>query len=74
MVIQIGNEMEVGKSSMKRKEQYTRIAFCVMITHITTTWKVFLYILFKNIRALFYISSTIDENTDTVHLIKGFVF
>ena len=39
MVIQIGNEMEVGnvKSSMKRKGQYTRIAFCVMITHITAT-------------------------------------
>ena len=76
MVIQIGNEMEVGnvKSSMKRKGQYTRIAFCVMITHITATWKFFLYIPFRNIRALFYISSTIDENTDTVHLIKGFVF
>ena len=37
MVIQIGNEMEVGKSSMKRKEQDTRIAFCVMITNITAT-------------------------------------
>ena len=39
MVIQIGNEMEVGnvKSSMKRKGQYTRIAFCVMITHIKAT-------------------------------------
>ena len=76
MVIQIGNEKEVGnvKSSMKRKGQYTRIAFCVMITHIKATWKNFLYITFKNIRALFYISWTIDENTDTVHLIKGFVF
>ena len=76
MVVQIGNEMEVGnvKSSMKRKGQYTRIAFCVMITHTTATSKNFLCIHFKNIRALFYISSTIDENTDTAHLIKGFVF
>ena len=26
---------------------------------------------FKNTRALFCFSSTIDENTDTVHLIEG---
>ena len=28
----------------------------------------------KNTRALICFSSTIDENTDTVHLIEGFVF
>ena len=33
-----------------------------------------LYIPFKNTRTLFCFSSTIDETTDTVHLIKGFVF
>ena len=29
---------------------------------------------FKYTRALFCFSSTIDENTDTAHLIEGFVF
>ena len=29
---------------------------------------------FKNTHALFCFSSTIDKNTDTVHLIEGFVF
>ena len=29
---------------------------------------------FKNTRALFCFSSTIDENTNTVHLIERFVF
>ena len=29
---------------------------------------------FKDTNALFSFSSTIDENTDTVHLIEGFVF
>ena len=33
-----------------------------------------LYIPFENTRALFCFSSTIDENTDTAHLIEGFVF
>ena len=33
-----------------------------------------LYISFKNTRALFCFSSATDENTDTVHLIAGFVF
>ena len=28
----------------------------------------------KNTRALICFSSTTDENTDTVHLIEGFVF
>ena len=28
----------------------------------------------KNHRALFCFSSSIDENTDTIHLIEGFVF
>ena len=29
---------------------------------------------FKDTRALICFSSTIDENTETVHLIEGFVF
>ena len=29
---------------------------------------------FKNTHALICFSSTIDENTDTVYLIEGFVF
>ena len=33
-----------------------------------------LYTPFKNARALFCFSSTIDENIDTVHLIEVFVF
>ena len=32
------------------------------------------FISFKNTSALFCFSSTIDENTDTVYLIEGFVF
>ena len=53
------------------------IAFCVnlaqlfILSYLTTPWKMFS---FKNTRALFCFSSTIDENTDTVHLIEGFVF
>ena len=31
------------------------------------------FISFKNTSALFCFSSTIDENTDTVYLIEGFV-
>ena len=33
-----------------------------------------LYIPFQNTRTLFCFSSTIDEKTDIVHLIQGFVF
>ena len=29
---------------------------------------------FKSLRALFCFSSNIDENTDTAHLIEGFIF
>ena len=57
--------------------EYSRIEFCVNIAQLiilsypATPRKMFL---FKNTRALFYFSSTIDGNTDTVHLIEGFVF
>ena len=53
------------------------IAFCVnlaqlfILSYLTTRSKMFLS---KNTRALICFSSTIDENTDTVHLIEGFVF
>ena len=80
MVNQIGNKMEGNSERFSVKEQYSRIAFCVKITqlfilsYLTTPCKVLLYIPFKNTRALFCINSTIDENTDTVHLIEGFLF
>ena len=54
---------------MKRKEECSRIAFCVnldqlfILSNLTTPWKIFP---FKDSRALFCFSSTIDENTDTV--------
>ena len=56
---------------------YSRIEFCVNIAQLvilsypTTPRKMFP---FKNTRTLFSFSSTIDENTDTVHLIEEFVF
>ena len=56
---------------------YSRIEYCVNIAQLiilsypTTPRKMFP---FKNTRTLFSFSSTIDENTDTVHLIEGFVF
>ena len=62
---------------MKRKEECSRIAFCVnldqlfILSNLTTPWKIFP---FKDSRALFCFSSTIDENTDTVHLIEVFIF
>ena len=62
---------------MKRKEQYSAIAFCVnlaqlfILSYLTTPCKMFPS---KNTRALIRFSSTIDENTDTVHLIEGFLF
>ena len=82
MVSQIGNEMEDENVSfsMKRKGHCSRMAFCVKITqlfirsYLTTPGKMILYIPFQNTRTLFCFSSTIDENTDIVHLIKGFVF
>ena len=57
--------------------EYSRIEFCVYIAQLiilsypTTPRKMFP---FKNTHALFSFSLTIDENTDTVHLIEGFVF
>ena len=63
-----------------RKGHCSRIAFCVKITqlfirsYLTTPGKMLLYIPFQNTRTLFCFSSTIDENTDIVHLIQGFVF
>ena len=62
---------------IKRKGPYSRIAFCVNLAHLfilsylTTPGKMFP---FKNTRSLFCFSSTIDENTDTVHLVEGLVF
>ena len=57
--------------------EYRRIEFCeniaqlIILSYPTTPRKMFP---FKNTRALFSFSSTIDGNTDTVHLIEGFVF
>ena len=57
--------------------EYSRIEFCVNIVQLiilsypTTPRKMFP---FKNTCALFSFSSTIDGNTDTAHLIEGFVF
>ena len=62
---------------MKGKGQYSMIAFYMNLaqlfihSYLTTPWKIFPS---KNTRALICFSSTIDENTDTVHLIEGFVF
>ena len=74
MVSQIGDEMEDGniRFSLKRKRQYSRIAFCMEITQLF----IFSYLTtpctFNSIRALLCFSSTIDENADTVYLIEGF--
>ena len=63
--------------SMKRKGQYSRIAFCMnlaqlfILLYLRTLWKMFPS---KNSHALICFSSTIDRNTDTVHLIEGLVF
>ena len=57
--------------------EYSRIEFCVNIAQLiilsypATPRKMFH---FKSTHALFYFSSTIGGNTDTVHLIEGFVF
>ena len=62
---------------IKRKGQYSTIAFCVnlaqlfILSYLTTRSKMFPS---KNTRALICFSSTIDENTNTIHLIEGFVF
>ena len=60
-----------------RGKEYSRIEFCVNIVQLIilsypkTPRKMFP---FKNTCALFSFSSTIDGNTDTAHLIEGFVF
>ena len=73
----ISNEME-GRNvrfSMKRKRQCGRIVFCMnlaqlfILSYVTTPWMMFP---FKNSRALFCFSSTIDEHTNTAHLIEWF--
>ena len=57
--------------------EYSRIEFCVNIAQLiilsypATPRKMFH---FKSTHTLFYFSSAIDGNTDTVHLIEGFVF
>ena len=62
---------------IKRKGQYSTIAFCVnlaqlfIISYLATPWKMFPS---KNTSTLICFSSTIDENTETAHLIEGFVF
>ena len=66
--------------SLKKKGSYSKKAFCVKVTqlfifsYLRTPWKMLLYFPFKNTRALFCFNSTIDENTDTLHLTEGFVF
>ena len=62
---------------MKKKGQYSTIVFCVdlaqlfILSYLTTTCKMFPS---KNTRGLICFTSTNDENTDTVYLIKGFAF
>ena len=71
--------MEDGniRFSMKRKGRYSGVALCVnlvwlfILSYLTTLWKIFPC---KNTRALICFSSTINNNTVTVHLIEGFVF
>ena len=71
--------MEDGnvRFSMRRKGQYSRMAFCVnlaqlfILSYQSRPRKTFP---FKNSLALFCFSSTIDENTDNFHLIEEFVF
>ena len=68
----IGNEMEDGnvRLSMKRKGQRGRTEFCVnfaqlfTFSYLTKLWKM---LSFKNTSTLFFFSSTIGQNTNTVH-------
>ena len=61
---------------MKRKGQYSTIAFCInlaqlfILSYLTIPWKMFPS---ENTHCLICFSSTIDENNDPVHLIEGFV-
>ena len=60
---------------MKRKRQYSRIAFCVnlaqlfILSYLTTPCMMFPV---KSSRALLCFSPNTDEHTDTVYLIEGF--
>ena len=60
---------------MKRKGQLLEdnLAFHPFISH-NTVKNVTVHPSFKINKALFCFSLTIDENTDIVHLIEGFVF
>ena len=58
-------------SEYSRIEFRVNIAQRILLSYPTTLRKM---LPFKNTRALFSFSWTIDGNTDTVHLIKGFVF
>ena len=58
-------------SEHSRIEFFVNIAQLSILSYPTTPRKMFP---FKNTHALFSFSSTIDGNTDTVHLIEGFVF
>ena len=59
---------------MKRKGQYSGIAFCVnlaqlfILSYLKIPWNMFS---FKNTHTLICFSSTIDENTDSVHWISN---
>ena len=77
--------MEDGniRFSLKRKRQYSRIAFCMEITQLFILSYLTIPCTFNSTRALlcfsshrasFCFSSTIDENTDTVYLIEGFAY
>ena len=73
--------------SMKRKGQYTVHVFSCVFCEIfkktffaedvratVSEYSRINMFPFKDTNALFSFSSTIDENTDTVHLIEGFLF
>ena len=53
--------------------EYSRIELCVNIAQLII-FHILQHHVLMNTRALFSFSSTIDGNTDTVHLIEGFVF
>ena len=63
--------VRVTVSEYSRIEFFVNIAQLIILSYPTSPRKMFP---FKNTRALFTFSSTIDGNTDTAHLIEGFVF
>ena len=63
--------VRVTVSEYSRIEFFVNIAQLIILSYPTSPRKMFP---FKNTSALFTFSSTIDENTDTAHLIEGFVF